>query len=206
MKKFFNIPNIISIVRILMIPFIIWFFLVQQFRVAALVVVILSGITDKLDGFFARKFNQVTESGKILDPLADKLTQVALCAMMFVALSETEQQWATFVAWVFVGYIAKEVFMLLFALTMLMLKQRPAAAEFWGKLATVVFYVVMSLFILAAPEIGISYYHFDIAMPEMVANVLAVTTLVLTIVAFLSYIPDTYRKIVKGAKEAKGES
>ncbi|MCL2531185.1 MAG: CDP-alcohol phosphatidyltransferase family protein [Oscillospiraceae bacterium] len=208
MKKFFNIPNIISIIRILMIPFIIWFFLVQQFRVAALVIVILSGITDKLDGYFARKFNQVSESGKMLDPLADKLTQVALCAMMFVALSQSEQQWATFVAWVFVGYIAKEIFMLLFALTMLALKQRPAAAEFWGKLATVVFYVVMSLFILAAPEIGILDYHFGVAMPEMAANVLAVITLVLTIVAFLSYIPDTYRKLIKGAKgekEVKGE-
>jgi len=199
MKKFFNIPNIISIIRILMIPFIIWFFLVEQFRVAALVIVILSGITDKLDGWFARKFNQVTEIGKLLDPVADKLTQMALCAMMFVALSGTEQAWATFVAWVFVGYIAKEIFMLLFALTMLMLKKRPAAAEFWGKLATAVFYVVMCLFILAAPEIGILYYHFDgLAMPEMAANVLAVITLVLTIAAFLSYIPDTYRKVIKG--------
>ena len=199
MKAFFTIPNIISIIRILMIPFIVWTWLLNDFRVAALILVIVSGITDKLDGWFARKFNQVSESGKMLDPVADKLTQMTLCVLMFIALSGTDQQWATFVAWVFVGYIAKEVFMLLFALTMLALKKRPAAAEFWGKLATAVFYVVMCLFILAAPEIGILAAHFNgLAMPEMAANVLAVITLVLTVIAFLSYIPDTYRKVIKG--------
>jgi len=199
MKAFFTIPNLISIARILMIPFIVWTWLLNDFRVAALLIVIASGVTDKLDGYFARKFNQVSESGKMLDPVADKLTQMTLCVLMFIALSDTEQAWARFVAWVFVGYIAKEIFMLLFALTMLILKKRPAAAEFWGKLATVVFYVVMCLFILAAPEIGILAHHFNgLAMPEMAANVLAVITLVLTIVAFLSYIPDTYRKVIKG--------
>jgi len=103
-----------------------------------------------------------------------------------------------FVAWVFMGYVGKEVFMLLFALSMLIMNKRPAAAEIWGKLATVVFYVVMSVLILAGPEVGILYRYVDWALPSFVVSILAALALVLTVVAFLSYIPDTYRKVVKG--------
>jgi len=96
------------------------------------------------------------------------------------------------------GYVGKEIFMLLFALSMLIMKKRPAAAEIWGKIATVVFYVVMSLLILAGPEVGILHQYLNWSMPVFAVQVLAVIALVLTVVAFLSYIPDTYRKVVKG--------
>jgi len=201
LPKFFTIPNIISLARIAMIPFFIWAFL-AEYLITALIIVIVSGISDKADGVIARKYNMISDTGKWLDPLADKLTQVALCIVMFVVFFASNEPWARFVAWVFMGYVGKEVFMLLFALSMLMMKKVPAAAEIWGKIATLIFYIVMGVLIFAGPEIGILAHYFGehVALPPLVVQILAALTLVMTIIAFLSYIPDTYRKIMKSEK------
>ena len=75
-----TIPNALSVLRILIIPFFAWYFLHDQLGIAV-VLLVLSGLSDCVDGLIARKLNQVTELGKMLDPFADKLTQgvVALC-------------------------------------------------------------------------------------------------------------------------------
>ena len=72
-----TIPNILSFLRILLItPFMILF--LNGNYVWASLMIIISGLTDCVDGFIARKFNQVSEFGKILDPVADKLTLLAV--------------------------------------------------------------------------------------------------------------------------------
>lgn len=71
-----HIPNILSTFRIVMIPF----YLIAIFnedKLGAGLILIVSGITDLLDGFLARQFNWMSEIGKLLDPLADKLTQTS---------------------------------------------------------------------------------------------------------------------------------
>ena len=75
-----TVPNALSVLRILVVPFFAWRFLKGDLVTAA-VLLCLSGLSDLFDGMIARKFNQVTELGKMLDPFADKLTQgvVALC-------------------------------------------------------------------------------------------------------------------------------
>lgn len=75
-----TVPNAMSVFRILVIPFFAYFFLKGNLT-AAIVALGLSGLSDALDGMIARHFNQITELGKMLDPLADKLTQgtVAIC-------------------------------------------------------------------------------------------------------------------------------
>ena len=75
-----TVPNALSVLRIIVTPFFAWFFMQDQLAIAVALLV-LSGLSDCVDGFIARKLNQVTELGKMLDPLADKLTQgvVALC-------------------------------------------------------------------------------------------------------------------------------
>ena len=75
-----TVPNALSVLRIVIIPFFAWFFLKDQL-LEAVALLVLSGLSDCVDGFLARKLNQVTELGKMLDPLADKLTQgvVAIC-------------------------------------------------------------------------------------------------------------------------------
>jgi len=199
LKKFFTIPNIISLVRIALIPLFVWAFLVGR-DILALVIVVLSGVSDKLDGTIARRFNMVSDVGKMLDPVADKLTQMTLAVLMFIKFHASENVRMQAFAWVFLGFIAKEVLHLLFALLMLLLGRRPGAAEIWGKAATVVFYVVMILLFLAGPEVGVLAKWFE--LPPLAVQILVVLALLMAIAAFLGYIPDTYRKLFKEGKGA----
>ncbi|RAK11175.1 CDP-diacylglycerol--glycerol-3-phosphate 3-phosphatidyltransferase [Halanaerobium saccharolyticum] len=70
-----NLPNKLSVLRILLVPIIIYLLLINSLTtsIAALVVFVLAALTDKYDGYYARKYNLITTLGKILDPLADKL-------------------------------------------------------------------------------------------------------------------------------------
>ena len=67
-----NVPNLLSILRIALVPVFLWF-LLDEFFLAAIVVLALAGLTDFLDGYLARKLNQITKLGKMLDPVADRL-------------------------------------------------------------------------------------------------------------------------------------
>ena len=72
-----NIPNILTIIRFILIPF-IFTSVVNNDYLAALIIFTISAITDVLDGYIARKYNYITDLGKLIDPLADNLTQVSL--------------------------------------------------------------------------------------------------------------------------------
>lgn len=73
-----TIPNLLSLFRLLLIPVIIWLYFWKEEYIYAAAVIMLSGITDVVDGYIARTFNMVSDAGKILDPIADKLTQAAV--------------------------------------------------------------------------------------------------------------------------------
>ena len=79
MKK--NIPNILTMLRFVLIPFILYFLSIDNY-ILTFVFLTLSGITDVLDGFIARKFNFITDFGKLIDPLADKATQLLTLAAL----------------------------------------------------------------------------------------------------------------------------
>lgn len=134
-----TIPNALSVLRILIIPFFARFFLEEKLELAVGLLV-LSGLSDCVDGFIARKLNQVTELGKMLDPLADKLTQgvVALClAVKFPVIGP-----------VLLVFIVKELVMLCCAIGLLKKKKRPCAARWYGKVATVMFYASVALIVV----------------------------------------------------------
>ena len=80
-KQLLSIPNLMGYFRILLIPVIVWRYVtaetVTDYYIAA-VIIGISGITDFLDGFVARRFHMITKVGKALDPIADKLTQGAV--------------------------------------------------------------------------------------------------------------------------------
>jgi len=76
--KIVTIPNILSLFRLLLIPVIIWLYAVKQDPLWTMAVLALSGITDIVDGIIARKCNMVSDFGKAFDPVADKLTQIAM--------------------------------------------------------------------------------------------------------------------------------
>ena len=80
-KEIQTIPNLLSIFRIFLLPIYLYFVLRQSFYIAGAVIVV-SGLSDYLDGVIARRYNQVTDLGKVLDPFADKLTQLFLILSM----------------------------------------------------------------------------------------------------------------------------
>ena len=77
-QQIFTVPNILTYVRFLLIPLIIWLYCGKQSPEWTAAVVILSGITDVVDGFIARRFDMITDLGKAMDPIADKLTQISV--------------------------------------------------------------------------------------------------------------------------------
>ncbi|MCI9552747.1 MAG: CDP-alcohol phosphatidyltransferase family protein [Acutalibacter sp.] len=138
-NRVLTVPNAMSGLRILIVPFFAVLYL-KGHVAAAVALLLLSGLTDMLDGLIARKFNQITELGKMLDPFADKLTQgvVALCiALRFPAIRP-----------LLLLFIFKELLMLGCAVVLLKKHKRPCAAKWYGKVATVMFYVSVSVIVL----------------------------------------------------------
>ena len=157
-----TIPNALSVLRILIIPFFAWYFLHDQLGIAVALLV-LSGLSDCVDGLIARKLNQVTELGKMLDPFADKLTQgvVALClAVKFPVIGP-----------LLLLFIVKEVVMLCCAFGLLKKKKRPCAAQWYGKVATVMFYVSV-----AAIVVMDGFFHVPRTAFVVISSVLLVLT------------------------------
>lgn len=135
----FNVPNMLCYIRILLIPFFSYFLLADpkniKYSYIAAGLILISGLTDMLDGFIARRFNKVTEWGKVIDPVADKLTQFAVA----VCLSITIRGMVLLVLVVFV----KEIFMGICCLVFLRKDRKLDGAMWFGKVATAVFYVLI---------------------------------------------------------------
>ena len=132
---FKHIPNILTITRFLLIPFIVFFIFTNQF-ILAFVFFTISGITDVADGFIARKFNLITNFGKLMDPLADKLTQIATLASLAIA--------SIIPLWILIIVLVKEFIMIVGA-SFLYGKDVVVYSKWYGKLATVLFYVAIVL-------------------------------------------------------------
>ena len=82
-KEILTVPNLLSMLRLCMIPLFVWLYCAKEAFGATALVLVLSGITDIVDGFIARRFHMVSDFGKILDPIADKLTQAAMLLCLF---------------------------------------------------------------------------------------------------------------------------
>ena len=137
-NKALTIPNLICLVRILLItPFVVFFLDGEYFIAAA--VIILSGLSDCIDGFIARKFNQESELGKILDPLADKLTLLAVGICLVVI----EPYFLPIV----VILVSKDVLMLIGSTKVVKNGILVPKSKWYGKLGTVMFYVTVTFIV-----------------------------------------------------------
>jgi cardiolipin synthase len=145
-KQIFSIPNILSFIRILLIPVIIVLYCTFNQHIIAAGVVVLSALTDVVDGFIARRYNMITDLGKFLDPLADKLTQAAM-----IICVATKNWWIVFLL---VIMLVREL--LLFIWGLLFFKKNDAvnSSRWYGKLSTVVVYLSMFVIFLL-PTLGI---------------------------------------------------
>ena len=165
-----------------------------------------TGLTDFFDGKIARRFNQISELGKMLDPVADKLTQITIAIVIFLEFNKSTNPTMQWFKWVFLFFLFKELLMVIIGAIMLACGLRPVAAEIYGKVATFVFYAVMVLVIAFGPEIGALRTWF--VLPDWLMIALVILAAVLTFVALLSYAPPTYKQFQekKAEKNAKKES
>lgn len=135
----FSIPNILSYFRLLLIPLFIVLYVQEDFT-EALITLAASGLSDILDGRIARKYNMVTDLGKVLDPVADKLTQ---CAMMLCVAMRYPAMW-----WLLGLHVVKEIVMLIMGWYVLKRTDTVNSAIWAGKLCTGVIYAVMMLHVI----------------------------------------------------------
>lgn len=134
MKKYLKyIPNILTIIRFLLIPVIIDCISHNRY-IDAIIVFSVSGLTDILDGMIARKFNLITDFGKLIDPLADKATQLSMLAMLTFK--------HIIPIWIVIVVFIKELFMVCGA-SFLYGKELVVSSKWYGKLATVLFYIAI---------------------------------------------------------------
>lgn len=148
-----NIPNLISCGRILLVPLFVYSY-IKGNTWAAAAVLLISGLSDILDGMIARRFNMVTDLGKILDPVADKLIQAA---MMFCLAIKLPQLWYLLGLHVF-----RELLLGVMGVYVLRSTGLVCSAKWYGKACTVIIYISM-LSLLAMPD-----------MPGQIVNALLV--------------------------------
>lgn len=173
MRQLTAIPNILSFFRILLIPEFVWLSLSGE-RQAALFVLILSGLSDLLDGAAARGLGTITPLGRVLDPVADKLTQLAV----LICLSARYPG----VFWLLVILIVKETGAFLCGSILLAAGGKPFSSMWFGKLSTFSLYVFFGL--LLAFE-----------LPESITLPLGTAVALIMIFASVLYTNEFVRRI-----------
>ena len=191
MKKLIKyVPNILSLSRIIAASFLFTFN--DFYETTFLVLYVFCAATDFFDGKIARKFNQISALGKMLDPVADKMTQITIAIVLYLTFKGSADETIKAFSWVFLIFLIKEAVMVVGGAIMVAFGLRPCAAEMPGKIATFVFYAVMIVIIAFGPDIGL-FKAF--VLPNWLMIVLVCISVLLTLVAFGSYIPDVIRQI-----------
>ena len=139
-NQYLSIPNLLSYLRIILIPFIISFFLNNEMTIT-LILALFSGFTDILDGYIARRFNMITQAGKVIDPVADKLTQFTLLALFSIKYP---------IIWYVFGMFMFKDALLLYLSVFFYRKYniKPIGAKWFGKVNTALFYIFSFLLLL----------------------------------------------------------
>ena len=168
-----NLPNKLTTFRVILIPFFVFFMLAPNMtginHYIAAAIFIVASLTDLLDGKIARKYNLVTNFGKFMDPLADKLL---VCSAM-ICLIQTGQ----LAAWIVVIIIAREFIISGFRL-IASDNGVVIAASYWGKFKTTFQMLMVIVLIL---KIQMSFF-------QILGMILTYVALILTVVSLIDYI------------------
>ncbi len=182
-KDLIKIPNVLCYIRFLLIPVFVFLYMKASYPreyMRAAVVVLISGITDFMDGFIARRFDMITEFGKLIDPLADKLTQAALIFVLVVKIK-----------WMFlllILFVIMQLFLLVAGIVMLKKGTKLNGAKWFGKISTTVFYAVM-LVLVSIPTLD-----------ALAVNILMLLCGAFLLLSFLLYVKE-YTKLYHGLKK-----
>lgn len=166
-----NIPNALSVVRMALIPAFVTLYLLRL-DMWAFAVLLVSGLTDFVDGFVARRFNMITDCGKLLDPLSDKLTQVAV--VVCLTTRYTELLPLTVLCFV------KELSQGIGGILLLKKNVQAQGARWFGKVSTVLFYATMLVIVLWHDTLVVS--------APWVLYVLVVLVGISMLIAFVGYL------------------
>lgn len=181
-NKIFTIPNILSMFRIVLIPVCVWLYCVEKNYLWTTIVLFISGVTDTVDGFIARKFNMISNLGKALDPVADKLTQFV---MMICLISRFPLMLAPTVL-----MFLKEGFAGITGLMIIHKEHVVLGAEWHGKIVTILLYLTIGLHLI--------WYN----IPAAVSNITIIVCVVMMMISMVIY--SAYRiKVLKNCREEK---
>jgi cardiolipin synthase len=149
-EDLFKLPNILTYIRILLVPLFIYVFLTATPPMGYLysgLIVFLSGLTDLLDGIIARKFHIITDWGKIIDPIADKLMQ---CAMLICLVLKATKDTVLFLSLLIIVilFVIKELVSFVVSALLYRKGKHLDGSMIYGKACTVVMYLVMILIIM----------------------------------------------------------
>lgn len=172
MKNSLTIPNIISFFRLILIPIFVFTYFKESITdhyLWSIIIVITSGVSDILDGFIARKFNMVSDVGKVLDPIADKLTQaVVLLCLVINHIS---------ILPMFVVLFVKELITLFAAIYLLSNGTKPISSKWFGKLSTVAIFAAMFYTLIvdycSAPK-----------LPLFILVIIAIVCMIISVVGY----------------------
>ena len=166
-NKILTIPNMLSFFRLCLIPVIMWLYCVEDYYLWAGIVLIVSGITDTVDGFVARHFHMTSDLGKVLDPVADKLTQAA---MLFCLLTRFPLMILP------LGImVLKEFFMGVTGLMVIQKTGKVFGADWHGKVTTWLLYAMMILHVF--------WYN----IPAALSRVLIAACVVMMLISLVLY-------------------
>ncbi len=182
--EYFTLPNLLTYARVILIPFIVWTYLgLEKYNISA-ALIIVSGLTDCVDGFIARRFNMITDFGKIIDPIADKMTQIVVVACLAFRYR---------LMIVLVGVLLfKEFFVGIMGLLVLRATDVVDGSKWYGKLATILFYLVIVL-LLGVP------------METKTADLLIISCLIAMLLSLVLY-TIRYTMILNGAHKKSNKT
>ena len=179
-----NLPNKLTLFRVVLIPFFVFFLLAPFFEgygnYIAVAIFIVASLTDFLDGKIARKYNLVTNFGKFMDPLADKLL---VCSAMICLISTGQLP-----AWIVIIIISREFIISGFRL-IASDNGVVIAASYWGKFKTTFQMIMIILLILDLPFVYMN----------IVNNIIVYVALILTVISLVDYIFKNYKVFIDGA-------
>ena len=142
----FTVPNAMSLVRLLCVPLFVWLLFAQDDRVSSAILLAVLGSTDWVDGWFARRFDQVSELGKILDPAADRLLMLTAVISMWIDGSVP--------AWFAIATLVREGLVTLAAVGLASLGVERFDVTWWGKTGTFFLLFAYPLLLGGASSIG----------------------------------------------------
>ena len=179
-----TIPNILTLIRFLAIPVLAYLiFLGDAYNIVAFILFVCIWLTDMLDGYIARHYNQITEFGKLFDPLVDKVFQLTT-AIMLAAVDKLP-------VWVPVFIFLKELLMIVGSWILLRKRELVVYAKWYGKVATILFVVAFAcLFFLPPDQTALAGYIF---IPPVVCS----------LYAYLRYGLDALLPAMKERKETR---